>query len=131
MGLPYGCTVADHTDRITLSGLRVHGYHGVYDRERAAGQEFIIDVTLHLDTSKAAQSDNIADTVHYGALADALVEGVAGAPVRLLETLADRLAQVCLDDPRVDHCAVTVHKPQAPIPHNFTDVSVTIERSRR
>ncbi|ADD45838.1 dihydroneopterin aldolase [Stackebrandtia nassauensis] len=122
--------MADHTDQITLSGLRVHGYHGVYDRERADGQEFIIDVTLDLDTRKAALSDNIQDTVHYGNLADALVTEVAGAPVRLLETLADRLAGVCLADPRVISCVVTVHKPFAPIPHNFTDVSVTIERSR-
>lgn len=122
--------MADHTDQITLSGLRVHGYHGVYDRERADGQEFIVDVTLRLDTRKAAASDNIHDTVHYGTLADALVAAVAGNPVRLLETLADRLATECLADPRVASCSVTVHKPQAPIPHSFTDVSVTIERSR-
>lgn len=122
--------MADHTDQITLTGLRVHGYHGVYDRERADGQEFIVDVTLRLDTRKAAASDNVHDTVHYGELAEALVDTVAGAPVRLLETLADRLAAKCLADERVTGCVVTVHKPQAPIPHSFTDVSVTIERSR-
>lgn len=128
--LPYGVTVADQPDRISLRGLRVHGYHGVYDFERADGQEFVIDVVLHLDTRAAAESDHIGDTVHYGHLADALVEVAVAKPVRLLETLAERLAAVCLSYSQVNACEVTVHKPQAPIPHAFTDVSVTISRSR-
>jgi dihydroneopterin aldolase len=55
---------------------------------------------------------------------------VAGAPVNLIETLADRLAAVCLADARVAAATVTVHKPQAPIPHAFHDVAVTLRRSR-
>ena len=123
--------MAEKPDRITLSGLRVHGHHGVYASERATGQDFIIDVTLYLDTSVAAAGDNVADTVHYGELSDSLVDAIANAPhVNLLETLAARLAAVCLADERVESCDVTVHKPQAPIAHPFTDVSVTISRSR-
>lgn len=118
------------TDRITLTGLTVRGRHGVYDFERAEGQDFGCDVVLETDTRKAAASDDIADTVHYGELADALVEVLAGEPVNLLETLAERLAAVCLADERVAACEVTVHKPQAPIAHAFTDVSVTIRRER-
>jgi len=119
------------TDRITLTGLTVRGRHGVYDFERAEGQDFGCDVVLEMDTGKAAASDHIADTVHYGELADALVEVLAGEPVNLLETLAERLAAICLADERVGACEVTVHKPQAPIAHTFTDVSVTIRRERQ
>jgi dihydroneopterin aldolase len=116
--------------RITLTGLRAKGHHGVYDFERAAGQEFVVDVRLDLDLSRAAASDEVADTVHYGELAEGLVAVLTGEPVNLLETLADRLLSVCLADDRVTGAEVTVHKPQAPIPHEFADVSVTLHRSR-
>jgi len=118
------------TDTITLNGLRAYGHHGVYDFERAQGQEFIVDVVLELDLGPAAQSDDVADTVHYGELADALVAIVTGEPVNLLETLAARLLDACLVDARVRRATVTVHKPQAPIPHAFADVSVTLRRGR-
>ena len=119
------------TDRITLTGLTARGHHGVYDFEREAGQDFIVDVVLQMDLATAASSDDVADTAHYGHLADRLVEIIAGPPVNLIETLADRLATACLDDPRVEAVTVTVHKPQAPIQHTFADVAVTIHRTNR
>jgi 7,8-dihydroneopterin aldolase/epimerase/oxygenase len=118
------------TDLITLTGLRARGNHGVYDFERAQGQEFVVDVTLEVPLAAAAASDDVTDTVHYGELAERLVAIVTGPPVNLIETLADRLAAACLADPRVTAATVTVHKPQAPIPHEFTDVSVTLRRVR-
>lgn len=118
------------SDEITLSGLRVFGRHGVFDFERENGQEFVIDVTLRLSLAPAAASDDVADTVHYGELAEALADIVAGEPVNLIETLADRLAHHVLRDERVDSCLVTVHKPHAPIAREFSDVSVTVERFR-
>ncbi len=117
-------------DRISLTGLRVRGHHGVFDFERADGQDFVVDVELELDTRAAAASDQLSDTVHYGELAEALAAVIAGDPVNLLETLADRLAGVCLADARVAAATVTVHKPQAPIPLQFADVAVTIRRRR-
>jgi dihydroneopterin aldolase len=116
--------------QIVLSGLRAKGHHGVYDFEREAGQDFVVDVRLDLDLGKAAASDDVADTVHYGELAGRLVEVIGGEPVNLIETLAGRLLTVCLADERVSAAEVTVHKPQAPIPHEFADVSVTLRRSR-
>jgi 7,8-dihydroneopterin aldolase/epimerase/oxygenase len=116
--------------RITLTGLRAKGHHGVFDFERVIGQEFVVDVRLDLDLRRAAASDDVDDTVHYGELAEQLVAVVTGEPVNLLETLADRLLTVCLADARVEAAEVTVHKPQAPIPHEFADVSVTLGRSR-
>jgi len=118
------------TDRITLTGLRVRGHHGVLATERRAGQDFVVDVSLDLDLAPAALSDDMADTIDYGALAEALAAVIRGEPVNLLETLASRLSDVCLADARVAAATVTVHKPQAPIPLNFLDVSVTVRRGR-
>ena len=118
------------SDRITIAGLRVRGRHGVYDVERRDGQDFVVDAVLELDVAAAAVSDDVADTVHYGELAEALAAVVAGEPVNLLETLATRLASVCLDDSRVAAATVTVHKPQAPVTVPVSDLSVTVRRTR-
>jgi len=115
------------TDRIQLTGLRARGHHGVFDFERERGQEFVVDVSLEFDTQRAGRTDDLANTVDYGDLADRLVAVIAGEPVNLLETLADRLVTVCLSYP-VRAAEVTVHKPQAPIRHEFVDVAVTIRR---
>lgn len=117
-------------DRIALTGLRVFGHHGVYEAERRDGQDFVVDAVLRLDTRRAAASDDVGDTVHYGELAERLAAVVAGDPVNLLETLAQRLADACLADRRVAAATVTVHKPRAPIPLRFADVAVTITRER-
>lgn len=117
-------------DRITLRGLRAVGHHGVFDFERRQGQEFVVDAVLHVDAAPAAASDDVEDTVHYGVLADRLVEVVTGEPVDLIETLAERLARVCLAESLVQRVELTVHKPSAPIEHEFTDVAVTVDRRR-
>jgi dihydroneopterin aldolase len=118
------------TDTITLSGLRVFGYHGAFDFEREQGQDFVVDVVLEVDTRAAAASDDLVDTVDYGTLAQRLAAIVGGEPVNLIETLAGRLAEACLTDPGARAATVTVHKPQAPIPLSFDDVAVTIRRDR-
>ena len=117
-------------DEIVLTGLTVFGRHGVYEHERENGQEFTIDVRLTMPLSQAAASDDVADTVHYGELAAKIAAVVAGDPVNLIETLAERIADVALSDPRVQFATVTVHKPHAPIPLTFADVSVTVRRAR-
>jgi dihydroneopterin aldolase len=117
-------------DRISLIGLRVFGRHGVFEHERREGQEFVIDAVLWLDTRAAAAADDLSQTVDYGALAATLAAVVAGEPVALIETLAERLAAECLSaDEAVRDVEITVHKPQAPVPVPFRDVTVTIRRS--
>ncbi len=118
------------SDTIRLTGLRARGRHGVLPEERRDGQEFVVDVALSLDTRPAAAADDLSRTVDYGVLAERLVGVVAGEPVDLIETLAARLAEVCLAEPEVVAASVTVHKPQAPISVPFGDVSVTVERAR-
>jgi dihydroneopterin aldolase len=122
--------VAETRDRITLTGVRVRAHHGVFDFERAEGQEFVIDVAVAVDLAAAASVDDLERTVHYGELAEAVVAAVERDPVDLIETVAERVAVVALGFPAVEEVEVTVHKPQAPITVPFTDVSVTIVRGR-
>lgn len=120
----------DFLDEITLTGLTVFGRHGVYDQEREDGQEFTVDLTLRLALEQAAATDDVSATVHYGELAEKVAAVVAGDAVNLIETLAERIAAVALEDRRVQNVTVTVHKPHAPIPVAFADVAVTVHRSR-
>lgn len=123
-------TAAAGWDVLALRGLRVAGRHGALESERSTAQDFVVDAALLLDTGPAAASDDLADTVDYGALAERLATVIAGPPVELIETLAQRLADTCLADPRVREVELCVHKPRAPIGHPFDDVSVTIRRVR-
>ncbi|WP_295661534.1 dihydroneopterin aldolase [uncultured Nocardioides sp.] len=119
------------TDELTISGIECRGHHGVFDFERREGQRFVIDLTLGVDTTPAARSDELHDTVDYGSLVDAVKAAVENDPVDLIETLAQRLADVCLMDARVEWTRVTVHKPEAPIDATFRDVALTIFRNAR
>ena len=118
----------DFLDEILLTGLTVFGHHGVFDFEGRAGQESTIALKLGLPLKDAAASDDVADTVHYGELADKVAAIVAGEPVNLIETLAQRIADAVLEDGRVRTVTVTVHKPHAPIEQTFADVAVSIHR---
>jgi dihydroneopterin aldolase len=118
-------------DRITLTGLTVFGHHGVFEHEKRDGQAFLIDITLWLDLSAAAQSDDLTKTVHYGELAELAERIVAGPPKDLIEAVAGEIADAVMAAFVVHAVEVTIHKPSAPIPLTFADVSVTIRRSAR
>ena len=118
-------------DRIRLAGLTAIGHHGVFEHERRDGQPFVTDVVLHLDAGPAAAADDLTRTAHYGEVADTVVRLVTGEPVDLIETLAVRIADAVLaEQPVVEAVEVTVHKPHAPIPHDFADAAVTVTRHR-
>jgi dihydroneopterin aldolase len=102
----------------------------VYDHERRDGQDFVVDVTVWLDLATAGDSDDLADTLDYGALARRVAAIVAGPPANLIETVAVRVAEEVLTDVRVAAVEVTLHKPQAPIPLEFGDVAVVVHRTR-
>ncbi|QTI68819.1 dihydroneopterin aldolase [Gordonia polyisoprenivorans] len=118
-------------DRIELKGLRVRGNHGVFEHERVDGQLFIVDATLWADLRAAAASDDLADTVDYGALAHQIHSIVAGPARNLIETVGAEIADVVMDDERILACEIVVHKPSAPIPLAFDDVAVVTRRSRK
>ncbi len=117
-------------DEITITGLRAMGYHGVLSSERVAGQLFIVDVILRLSLERASAGDDLGATVDYGEVASRVVRAVESDPVDLIETVAERVASIALSYPLVDSTTVVVHKPSAPIPVPFADVSVTIHRER-
>lgn len=119
------------TDRITLTGLTVRGTHGVFEHERRDGQDFLVDITVWIDLADAARSDDLADTLHYGELAERAAAIVGGEPCDLIETVAGKVAEDVMADRRVHAVEVTIHKPSAPIPLSFADVAVTVRRSRR
>jgi dihydroneopterin aldolase len=118
--------------KISITGLRVFAHHGVFDFERQNGQDFYIDATVWVEGDAAAFGDDLTKTVHYGDLAKGLVELTKQNPVDLLETLAQRLLDYCLNfgGGKVTKAKVTVHKPNAPIPYEFQDVSVTVKAKR-
>ena len=117
-------------DQIRLTGVRAVGKHGVLDFEHERAQTFVVDATLFLDLAPAGHSDDLHDTVDYGAIAKGIVAIIEGDHVDLIEKLADRIASMILEYPAVARTQVTVHKPSAPIVVPFDDVSVTVERSR-
>ena len=118
------------SDELAVIGIECFGHHGVFEFERREGQTFVIDLTLGLDTAPAAASDDLRDTVDYGSLVASGHSAVETDPVDLIETLAHRIAGVCLSDNRVEWASVTVHKPDAPIEATFADVALTITRKR-
>ncbi len=117
-------------DELAVLGLECFGHHGVFEHERRDGQRFVLDLVLGLDTTSAAASDDLRHTVDYGSLVASVRAAVETDPVDLIETLAQRIAGVCLSDTRVEWVRVTVHKPQAPLDATFSDVALTITRER-
>lgn len=122
-------------DRIELTGLRAYGYHGVFEHEKAEGQEFIADITCWMDFPRNAEGqpvDQLERTVHYGELAE-LAHGIlAGPSFDLIETVAGTIADTIMDTYPILHAVeVTIHKPSAPIPLTFDDVAVVARRSRK
>ncbi|GLB64023.1 7,8-dihydroneopterin aldolase [Dietzia sp. NCCP-2495] len=118
-------------DRIELTGLKVRGKHGVFEHEKRDGQDFLVDVVLWTDFSRAAASDDLADTVDYGALALLARDIVSGPACDLIETVVSRIADGIMEmAPTATAVEVTLHKPQAPIPAEFSDVAVVARRTR-
>nr|WP_218649425.1 dihydroneopterin aldolase [Paenarthrobacter nitroguajacolicus] len=117
-------------DRITLTGVTAVGYHGVFDFERRDGQPFVVDAVLYADFTKAAETDDLQYTAHYGEVAELITKHIEGEPLNLIEGLAVRIAEGILENYNVAAVDVTVHKPKAPIEVPFGDVTVSVHRER-
>lgn len=126
-----GSAAVPTTDTLRVTGIEVFAHHGVLEAERRDGQTFRVDLALGVDTADAAASDDLGRTVDYGSLVTDVVAAVASDPVDLIETVAERVAGVCLGREGVLWAEVTVHKPQAPIEATFSDVALTIRRADR
>jgi dihydroneopterin aldolase len=120
------------TDRIFISGLSLHAYHGVMAHEAKVGQTFAVDLELDIDLSAAARSDKVVDTVSYDKVVECATEAFCDQRFRLIEAAAGRVADAVLAAfSRVRAVKVTIHKPHAPIAATFSDVGVTLLRARR
>jgi dihydroneopterin aldolase len=120
------------SDRIFINGLSLHAYHGVVPYEGKVGQTFKIDLELEIDLSAAARSDKVMDTVSYDKVVECAATAFCTQKFKLIETAAGRVADAVLAAfPRVKLVKVTIHKPHAPIAATFSDVGVTLVRSRQ
>ena len=117
-------------DRIEIRGLRTHGRHGVFAEERRRGQPFVVDLVCERDLRAAGRSDDLADTVDYGALAQRVGDAVAATRFDLLEALAGHLAALVLATTDVAAVTVRVAKPEAPLAVEADEVAVVVRRSR-
>jgi dihydroneopterin aldolase len=117
-------------DVIHISGLEVFAHHGVFEHERNDGQLFVVDVDVEYDAKAAAESDDVAQTLDYGVLAQAIHDAVAADPLNLLEALAARVLRTIFSFELASAATVTIHKPQAPMPVECAGVSVTMFRER-
>ena len=116
-------------DLIEIKGIKSFGYHGVFESENIAGQDFFVDVLLELDLTRASVSDDVSDTVNYAEITDLVVEEITGDRVALIEKLAGRIAERIRNTyPKITAVSITVHKPQAPVNAQVKDISVTINR---
>lgn len=120
------------TDRIFVTGLVLHAYHGVGEDEGRIGQQFVVDLVIERELAAAARSDKLADTISYADLISITDKAFRSRRFRLVEAAAGAVADALLEQfNSIDRLTVTVHKPHAPISAVFADVGVTLVRSRR
>ena len=118
----------DCYDRIEIRDLLLRCIIGINESERHNKQDVIINIVMWADTRPAAQSDNIEDAVNYRTVAKQIIEHVEESVYFLVERLAERIAEICLQDPRVMRVQVGLQKPGA---LRFArSVGVTIVRTR-
>jgi dihydroneopterin aldolase len=119
------------SDTIFINGLLIHAHHGVMEHESKVGQRFILDLVLTIELAVASHSDKLADTVSYSAIVDTATRAFTARSYRLVEAAAGAVADSILETfVRISAVQVTVHKPHAPISAIFTDVGVTLRRTR-
>jgi FolB domain-containing protein len=116
-------------DRIRLEGMSFYGIIGINDWERVAKQLIEIDLTLYADLSKAASSDDIADTVNYRTISQSVRDFVEGSSFGLVEKLADGIAHICLADEKVQQVDVSLRKPGALRLGKTVGLDITRKRS--
>jgi FolB domain-containing protein len=100
-------------DRILISDLRARCIIGVNEEERREKQDVVVNVALSTDTRRAAQTDRFEDALDYRAIKKRIVSMVEASQYFLIETLAEKIAEICLEHPAVQQAQVRVDKPFA------------------
>lgn len=117
-------------DVLRLEGMRFFGHHGCLPEEREAGVHLDVDIEVRTDLRAAAASDSIDDTIDYARLIEACRRVVEGEGCHLVETVAQRVAEAILEEPRAAWVRVRVAK-RPPLAVAVDRFSVTLERRRR
>jgi dihydroneopterin aldolase len=118
-------------ERIYITGLQLHAFHGVNREEREHGQAFLLDLVLEADLSRACRSDDLNDTVNYARVIKTAAAAFTSGAYNLIERAAQLTAQAVLGSfPTVEAVTVRVHKPDAPVKTPFEDISIEIHRRR-
>ncbi|RMH68989.1 MAG: dihydroneopterin aldolase [Gemmatimonadetes bacterium] len=117
-------------DKITLKGMRFYGYHGVYEVEREMGQFFEVDVELYGDFRQAAISDDLADTIDYGAIYETTQHAITTHKYKLLEAVAEHIAGDIMAGHDVSKVCVRVRKKTVPVLGYLDYVEAEITRER-
>lgn len=116
-------------DKVFISGLRATAVIGIYDWERETRQNLRFDLEMETDVRRAATSEDITDALDYEKISNRVRDFVEQSEFLLIETLAEQLAALLIEEFHVPWLRLTVHKPGA---IEFTDdVGVVIERQRR
>jgi dihydroneopterin aldolase len=115
-------------DKIFIHALKTEAIVGIFDWERQVKQTVIIDIEFSADIAKAAQSDSIDDTLNYKRVAKRVLAFVESSGFHLVETLAEHLAMLILEDFGVAWVHISLSKPGAL--RNSQDVGVVLERHR-
>ncbi|NIT73369.1 dihydroneopterin aldolase [candidate division KSB1 bacterium] len=118
------------SDKVKLKNMTFHAFHGVWDEEREIGQRFEVDVELGIDAKAAAKTDKLKSTADLSAVFDTVESFVAEGKFRLLESMAEGIAQAILDRFKVSEVLVRVRKPHAPIRGIQDGIEVEILRNR-
>jgi dihydroneopterin aldolase len=118
-------------DVIHLRGLEFYAYHGLLPEERTLGQKFLVDMDIFLSLQMAGNSDKVEDTVSYAEVYSIIRKYMLGEPVNLLENLAEQIACQVLASFSCSAVRIEIHKPQAPVPGIFRDISVEIWREKK
>lgn len=118
-------------DKVYIRGMEFYAYHGVYPEENRLGQRFLVDVELSLPLKKAGETDEPDHTVNYAEVYRWIKEVMEEAPVKLLETLAERICRkIFMEDGKVERIFIDVRKTDPPIPGHYKEVGVQVERYR-
>ena len=118
-------------DKIELKGMVFYGYHGIAPEEQKLGQRFIVDLEMERDLNKAGLSDDPDDTVNYALVFEKVKQITEGPSRKLLENLAETIAQQVLDGYDLDAIRVIVRKPEVPMQGSILDhASVEIYRTK-
>ena len=126
--LPSSAATPDAGDRIFLHGLTVECIIGFIEWERRIKQTIVLDVEMPVDCARAAQSDNVAETLDYKKVAKRLIAFVSTSEFKLVETLAHRTALLIIEEFGVDWVRLSINKPGAI--RGSKDVGVAVLRTR-